>query len=181
MSERPFFTREISPKTIKFEVVTHPRQPLVALVENLIGSGLPFVIHAITDQQLENLSAPLNIDNDIRAPIIGSGVSYRYFPFISDPQEQMSGKVAVLGDTKRLIYTPKGARLHQMRDSFIWAYSLSDRTFYTPQITPIEVVGLFIKEGYQLYRSPDMVDFAKDRPYKLESNPIEISEIGFRS
>lgn len=132
----------------------------VVFVKQLEGTGSPFAIYKKTTGIDVGEEA---IAKELRNPkvIVGFGGPKTY-PFISDPDEQIKGAIAIIGRT--LVYSERGIPLHQMRDAYTWAYSEIN---YFIKGTYFDVVNAFANKGYPIFRSPDLRDYLKKFRFTL--------------
>lgn len=143
-----------------FDMEPEPVVDFVAFVENLTAQGRSFAVLQKTTGTGVGCEA---IKQELQhpKPLIGYG-GENTFPFISDPDEKIPGVFAMLD--RKLIYSPRGIPLHQMRDSYTWAYALVQ---YYIDGDVIDVVCSFIDTDYDLLLSNNLVDYR--RGYRFDT------------
>lgn len=137
-----------------------PVVDFVAFVENLTAQGWPFAVLQKTTG-IEVGEEAIEQELQTPKPLIGYGGTDT-FPFISDPDEKILGAFAILD--RQLIYSRRGVPLHQMRDSYTWAFA---PVSYYINRDVTKVVYSFIVAGYDLLLSNNLVDYRREYRFDI--------------
>jgi hypothetical protein len=113
---------------------------------------VPFLKKSMKDKfvfALYQVETDRNTDSwpdDPIGPIFGYNEQH-LLPYISDPLRGFSGSFII--HNGKLIYQSKTPILEEMRDSYLWAYSVDK---YYAKIGAMDLVRKFLEAGYQLFQ-----------------------------
>mgnify|MGYP001565707210 CR=1 FL=1 len=141
------------------------RGTIPKIVEPLHGSVVNYAIYSVSGEsffqrKIDDIKSLLDgmanhaFRDEIDKPLMGYHIS-DLLPLISDPQRKHKGAISV--QEKKLIYSENNSPVHDLRDTYLWAYS--PNSLYVERGF-LHLVQDFLDEGYELLQSPQtlMVD-----------------------